>query len=148
MVDPLETFSSLQLETSKLLLLVHSGSRALGQNIYSRTKDRILKSDTSAFQQYLTLHDHALLWARANRDLIAGRFLSKLTGEEVRREELDKVLDIWHNAVTKVEGTENEWLHRKGAAPSREGQVVVIPGSRGALSYLVMPIGDQSSNGA
>jgi len=30
------------------------------------------------------------------------------------------------------------WLHRKGAAPTDLGPIV-IPGSRGALSYLVLP---------
>jgi release factor H-coupled RctB family protein len=30
------------------------------------------------------------------------------------------------------------WIHRKGAASSTEG-AVVIPGSRGAFSYLVVP---------
>jgi release factor H-coupled RctB family protein len=38
------------------------------------------------------------------------------------------------------------WLHRKGAAPSDKGPLV-IPGSRGTLSYLVQPVGDQSGNG-
>jgi release factor H-coupled RctB family protein len=33
------------------------------------------------------------------------------------------------------------WVHRKGAVAA-EGEVVVIPGSRGSLSYLVKPIGD------
>ena len=33
------------------------------------------------------------------------------------------------------------WLHRKGAAPSNKG-LVVIPGSRGARTYLVQPTGD------
>ena len=33
------------------------------------------------------------------------------------------------------------WLHRKGAALSDAGPVV-IPGSRGARSYLVLPVGD------
>ena len=37
------------------------------------------------------------------------------------------------------------WLHRKGAAPSDKGPVV-IPGSRGTLSYLVQPVGEQSAN--
>jgi RNA-splicing ligase RtcB len=34
------------------------------------------------------------------------------------------------------------WLHRKGAAPSDVGPVV-IPGSRGAFSYLVQPCNNE-----
>ncbi|MDP6945812.1 MAG: RtcB family protein, partial [Myxococcota bacterium] len=37
------------------------------------------------------------------------------------------------------------WLHRKGAAPADKGPVV-IPGSRGTLSYLVAPCGDGLAN--
>jgi len=47
-------------------------------------------------------------------------------------------LDVFHNFVTPYEG---QWLHRKGAAPADKGPVV-IPGSRGSLSYLVMPRND------
>lgn len=54
-------------------------------------------------------------------------------------------------AVSSSEGTLNEpyavgqslWLHRKGAAPADAGPVV-IPGSRGHYSYLVMPSKDNS----
>jgi len=52
------------------------------------------------------------------------------------------VLDVCHNSVTaKQHEGHTCWLHRKGAAPSDQGPVV-IPGSRGALSYLVLPLGD------
>ena len=34
------------------------------------------------------------------------------------------------------------WLHRKGAAPTDKG-CVVIPGSRGSYSYLVKPNPDE-----
>ena len=51
------------------------------------------------------------------------------------------VFDLPHNFVERVEsaGGETRWLHRKGANPSTRG-ALVIPGSRGALSYLVMPV--------
>jgi release factor H-coupled RctB family protein len=37
------------------------------------------------------------------------------------------------------------WLHRKGAVAS-DGGFVVIPGSRGSLTYLVKPIGNGESH--
>lgn len=50
-----------------------------------------------------------------------------------------------NNCITSEKRDENPqmagfslWLHRKGAAPSTEGPVV-IPGSRGHMSYLVLP---------
>ena len=39
---------------------------------------------------------------------------------------------------------ETAWLHRKGAAPADQGPVV-IPGSRGSLSYLVRPKPDNKT---
>ena len=42
-------------------------------------------------------------------------------------------------------GDETVWLHRKGAVPA-DACPVVIPGSRGTLSYLVKPVGDGASH--
>ena len=71
--------------------------------------------------------------AVANRVLIAQRFLSALGSEG------ERVFDLSHNTVTPkaIEG-DAYWLHRKGAAPSDQGPLV-IPGSRGTYSYLVQP---------
>ncbi|MEO8132272.1 MAG: RtcB family protein, partial [Bryobacteraceae bacterium] len=49
------------------------------------------------------------------------------------------LIDICHNWVEPVNlDTRLCWLHRKGAAPSTEGPVI-IPGSRGAFTYIVSP---------
>ena len=56
------------------------------------------------------------------------------------------VLDLCHNSLTRVElGGSTGWLHRKGAAPADQG-MVVIPGSRGSFTYLVLPCGSQEDN--
>jgi release factor H-coupled RctB family protein len=58
----------------------------------------------------------------------------------------EPVLDSCHNSVAcRAFGRERLWLHRKGAAPSDRGPIVV-PGSRGTFAYLVQPIGDHSGN--
>ena len=48
---------------------------------------------------------------------------------------------ILTTALTKYEELHREerqgWIHRKGATPSSESPILVIPGSRGSLSYLV-----------
>ena len=57
------------------------------------------------------------------------------------------ISDACHNAIVpKVWNGEPCWLHRKGAAPADEGPLV-IPGSRGSMSYLVEPMGHQAPNG-
>lgn len=136
------TFSSLGLDKEDVVLLVHSGSRGKGEAILRRHTEKYgaqgLKDDTEEAQQYLDEHDRALIWAKANRALIAHRFLSALGSES------ECIIDVNHNTVTHLNES-NHWLHRKGASPADEG-VVMIPGSRGTFSYLVKPIGEQTEN--
>jgi release factor H-coupled RctB family protein len=61
--------------------------------------------------------------------VIATRFFERLGLSGKQR------LDICHNSVTAHDGG---WLHRKGAAPADKG-VIVVPGSRGDLTYIVQP---------
>ena len=138
------TLKSLGFDERMLALLIHSGSRGLGQlllrNHTDRFRDAALNKDSEEGNAYIVKHDNAIAWAIANRELIAYRFLEQL-GSEYRR-----IIDLPHNSVTpvNVDGAEC-FLHRKGAAPSDQG-AIIIPGSRGTLSYLVMPSGDQSQN--
>jgi release factor H-coupled RctB family protein len=137
-------FAALGLEADRLVLLVHSGSRGLGEAILrahvAEWGAKGLADDTEAAAAYLDAHADAVSWASANRALIARRF-SEAIGAETAG-----VLDVCHNSVTRaMVGGCDCWLHRKGAAPGDVGPVV-IPGSRGALSYLVRPVGDQTAN--
>ncbi|RKH20496.1 RNA ligase RtcB family protein [Corallococcus praedator] len=138
-VHDARVFEALGLRAERLLLLVHSGSRGLGEAILRTHVDRHaaggLTAGTAEARAYLERHDGAVTWARANRALVAHRTLEGI-GATGRR-----VLDVCHNSVT-VRHSDGRvgWLHRKGAAPWDEGPVV-IPGSRGALSYLVLPVG-------
>lgn len=72
-------------------------------------------------------------WASVNRELIALRTMERLNTDGVR------IADVCHNFVEQRDFMGRPcWLHRKGAAPSTVGPLV-IPGSRGAHSYLVLP---------
>ncbi len=137
-------FDDFGLDPDCLVLLVHSGSRGIGEAILrahvAEYGARGLHDNTEVAHAYLTEHDQAVQWGAVNRGLIAHRFLSSLRSEGARR------LDVAHNTVTPIcQGGERLWLHRKGATPSDRG-VVMIPGSRGAFSYLVEPVGDQADN--
>lgn len=128
---------ALQLDARQLLLLVHSGSRGLGQCILqqqvSQFGHRGLEQGSPACADYLARHATALHFAEANRELIARRMLARLHADG------EPVLDIHHNLVVPATlSGEAGWLHRKGATPSSAGPVV-IPGSRGDFSYLVAP---------
>ena len=138
-----EAFQALGLNQGQLQLLVHSGSRGLGGFILRQQIDqhghRGLPVDSAACRDYLLAHDQALRFAEVNRQLIAQRIMSKLGTESIR------VLDVHHNllqpaTVHSMQG----WIHRKGATPADQG-AVVIPGSRGDYSYLVLPVASDTS---
>ena len=143
-VEDQEALESLGLSKDRLLLAVHSGSRGLGEQILrSHTSVHGAKGldvNSDAAKSYLVRQDEAMRWAVANRALIANRMLEIIGGEG------ERVLDLCHNSVTRCAfGGSAGWLHRKGAAPSDQGPLL-IPGSRGSHSYLVVPIGDQEEN--
>ena len=137
-------FDSMNLNREQLVLLVHSGSRGLGKSVvfeYTGKKGGVgVDLADEAGQSYLEGHNRSLAWAKANRGLIAERFTSRLGAA------IELVCDAPHNYLERIDWNDKSvWLHRKGAAPSTHG-VIVIPGSRGTLSYLVEPCGDQKSS--
>jgi len=143
-IQDVDVFESLGMKESGLFLLVHSGSRGLGEALLRNHTDRFRDGSLTAGSEeaaiYLARHDNALGWARANRELIALRFLEQLdSGYGI-------IADLSHNSITPLamDGV-RRYLHRKGAAPSDAG-AVIVPGSRGTCSYLVMPEGNQESN--
>jgi len=133
--DP-AAFAALGLSAEWLMLLVHSGSRGLGESIlrgHTRVRGaQPLTVGTAECTEYLADHDRAVRWGVANRALIAHRFAEQLAAQT------EAILDVCHNSVTPTALCGGGFLHRKGAAPADQGPVV-IPGSRGALSYLVVP---------
>lgn len=130
-----QAFEALGLERKRLVLVVHSGSRGLGESILRAHVrdhgDTGLEVGSFEHGRYQKRHDAALAWAIDNRRIIAERFLRAV------RTNGERVLDLSHNAVVPVDGG-RRWLHRKGAAPATDG-CVVIPGSRGARSWIVRP---------
>lgn len=126
-------FAALGLDAECVYLMVHSGSRGLGNAILMRHLDsqavQPLLVGTDRCAAYLRDHDQAVGWAVLNRHVIAQRIFDRLGLDGTR------LLDICHNSVTAHEGG---WLHRKGAAPADKG-VIVVPGSRGDLTYVVQP---------
>jgi len=139
-----QAFRDLGLGRQQLVVLVHSGSRGLGEAILrsyeQEYQDNACDAESFAAAAYLREHDLALRWAKANRTLIARRFVEALGAEA------ELLWDGCHNSITRGESeSEIVWIHRKGAAAA-EGHFGVIPGSCGSLSYLVKPIGDGASH--
>lgn len=135
-----KAFCHLGFEKNRIMLLVHSGSRGYGQTILDESIRRYeaqkgLQAASPSGQEYLQQHDNAVHWASVNRELITYRFLKALGIST----QTTRLVNLCHNSVS-IKECENEvlYIHRKGASPSDAG-AVVIPGSRGSLTYLVMP---------
>lgn len=152
--DP-EALRNMGLDKQSVVLLVHSGSRGLGQRILRQTIDTMVAeggvrglrtqgNDSLKAECYLQQHHYAVQWASANRSLIAKRFFDCL-GVDGQR-----LVDVSHNTVTalsreaardvtgEASSSAQFWVHRKGANPTDQG-TIMIPGSRGSASYLVRP---------
>lgn len=137
-VEAPEVLATTALAPKALQLLVHSGSRGLGQQVLRAHVDAFshagLADGSEAARAYLVQHDAAVRFAELNRTLIAARMFHRL------RCRFEPVLEINHNTVTaaRIDG-EQGWLHRKGATPSDCG-LVMLPGSRDDYSYLIEPV--------
>src|SRR5262249_11799106 len=127
----------------QLVMLVHSGSRGPGESVLRQyvVEHQTSGSDVESFAAvaYLQGHDLGVRWAKVNRKLLAERFAQALGAEATL------LWDGCHHSITprELEG-ETVWVHRKGAVVA-EDEAVMIPGSRGSLSYLVKPLGDGES---
>jgi len=127
-------FEELGLGEHSLYALVHSGSRAYGQIVFDKVAGKYDPSEGLSVedaQVYLEAHDKAIAYAKQSRVEIAMRLLKAIKIES----DVSMVSDTAHNSILK---TKEGWLHRKGATPTDKG-AVIIAGSRGTLSYLVMP---------
>ena len=118
--------AQLGIDADSVLLLVHSGSRQFGKDVFKQTTQKCLQENTSDFDRFMQQHDDAVKWARANRLLIAARIIGRV---------LTPIIDISHNVLIKLD---DRYLHRKGAAPTNQGPII-LPGSRGTSSYILNP---------
>lgn len=115
---------------NSVLLLVHSGSRAFGQTVFSaHALDAANGLSEPKAVAYLAAHNQAVRWASANRKAIAERAAKALRCAALL------ICDVPHNLV---EATPEGWLHRKGAAKADQ-PLVPLAGSRDAPSYLLLP---------
>lgn len=116
-----------------LCLLVHSGSRGLGNAVLEEfLREGLVSLDPASAEAaaYRKSHDRAVRWASLNRQIIAERAARAL------RMESELLVDAPHNLLCDYDGA---ILHRKGAAAADRSPAGLVPvaGSRASLSYLV-----------
>lgn len=142
-------------DDGRLWLMVHSGSRVIGQAIRNHHLERAhavtnrlraldAKSDSGA--EYLHDVSCARCYAEASRRSIAeafNRMLATTLGAHFRWE---TVITTDHNHVSfERHGGRDLWVHRKGAMPARLGQQGALPGSMGTVSFHVEGRGEEAA---
>lgn len=144
----------LGIRPGQIAVMVHSGSRAVGLHIGRYWMDQararwpqthplpesgITPLQGEAASDYLRAMNTAANYASLNRLLLAE--LVRLRLREVFGGELETPLiyDAPHNLVFEENGL---YVHRKGATPAHAEQPVLIPGSMGTPSWLMMGLGN------
>lgn len=142
-------------EDDRLWLMVHSGSRAMGQAIrdfhLARAAGRsgglaFLDAGTDAGAAYLADAAWARRYARASRramvDAVAAIIRELLAGSI----DTPTYFDCDHNHVQpETHGGVLLWVHRKGANAAGAGQPGIIPGSMGTESFHTEGRGNAAS---
>jgi tRNA-splicing ligase RtcB len=152
-------------ENGDVWLVLHSGSRGLGNKIgayftevaqtlndkfFINLPDRnlaYLPVGTQEYNDYLEAVQFAQDFALKNREIMAERVVSAITGhtgQTIRH--AHQVINCHHNYIAKENHFgENVLVTRKGAVRARLGDLGIIPGSMGAATYIVEGLGNPDS---
>lgn len=143
----------LGIRVGQVSFMVHTGSRDVGFYVGQRWMDRaraewpkgVKHPEKSLFglsgplvDEYMAAMRSAAHYADLNRALIA-----EMIRQRIRQVFGDMaapmIADVPHNIVTREDGMN---IHRKGATPALDGELVLIPGSMGDHSYLMSGLGN------
>jgi len=146
------------LKKDQVVIMIHCGSRGLGHQVasdyiklmeekygFENLPDRELINapiKSSLGKDYLSAMNCAANFAFANRQLIT-HWIREVIKDFFPKSKIDVVYDVCHN-IAKIEKhlvdgkTKEVCVHRKGATRSFDGQPVLIPGSMGTSSYVLV----------
>lgn len=120
----------LKLDKKQLYVMVHSGSRNIGNQVFQQFNScEGLKKDSDSFNHYLKLHDEAIAFAKENRVEIAKQLMEYIG----IKFQLDNIVDCMHNGIEEHDGS---YYHHKGSI-SAFHKYAIIAGTRGDYSYIV-----------
>lgn len=151
-------------ENQELWIMLHSGSRGIGNRIgtfyielakkdmarwFVHLPDRNLAyfpEGSEHFDDYM----QAVIWAQdyalENRRQMMRLIVDALRTNLPRFEITQEAINCHHNYVARENHYDrNVWITRKGAIRAREGDLGIIPGSMGARSYIVRGRGNPES---
>ncbi|NLZ63773.1 MAG: RtcB family protein [Lentisphaerae bacterium] len=150
-------------DTGFIWLMIHSGSRNLGQRVEKHYQAKakklneafkaklpnpvlaFLPIETKEGQDYFRDMTFALEYALENRRRMMLVFKETLA-EAVPETEFLREVNIHHNyAALESHFGENLYIHRKGATSAKKDETGIIPGSMGTASYIVRGLGNPES---
>ena len=151
-------------ESSRIWVMLHSGSRGIGNAIGSyfielarkdmerwmiNLPDRDLAyfpEGTDHFDDYSEAVHWAQDYAYANRQAMLDLILAALARHLPAFQVTAEAVNCHHNYVARENHYgENVWITRKGAIRARAGDLGIIPGSMGAKSFIVRGKGNPES---
>jgi len=153
-------------ESDKVWVMLHSGSRGVGNKIGSyfikKAKEEMARyfigdylpdKDLSYLVEHTELFNDycaAVMWAQdyalENRFAMMGEVLNVLHKHFGKFSLEEEVIDCHHNYVARENHYgSNVLITRKGAIRAREGDLGIIPGSMGAKSFIVRGKGNKES---
>lgn len=141
------------LKVGDVVYMIHTGSRDVGfyigatwmdkaKDMYPKDmkhpKSGIYAIEGEMAEEYMHAMHSAAHYATANRALIA-EIVRQRTQAVYGREDNSLITDVPHNIILR-EKIGN--VHRKGATPAYDNQMLLIPGSMGHDSYLMKGLGN------
>ena len=139
-------------QAGRLWVMVHSGSRALGQAVMSHslkesrpatTRLRLLDSSTTAGQSYLSDMQWARAYAAANRFAMLQAVCELLERLLNVKAEWESLIHSDHNHVQREQHFgKTLWVHRKGAQSAAADEAGIVPGSMGTVSFHTLGRGE------
>lgn len=155
-------------ESGNVWLMLHSGSRGLGNRIGSYFIDKAkeacakwhvtttlpdddlayLPEETELFDDYMDALGFAQDYAKLNRKIMMDLTIGVLRKQIDKEFTIigDEAIDCHHNYVSKEHHfNENIWVTRKGAVSARVGQLGIIPSAMGKNSFIVEGLGNADS---
>ena len=148
-------------ERNHLWLVIHSGSRHLGQTLnkhYNSVAKEMnakysscvppsydlafLPTDTQDGQDYMDDMNWCVDYAMENRRAMLNGIRNVL---EFPTKEIETVHTRHNYATMENHYGKNVLVHRKGAVRARKDELVVIPGSMGSRSYIARGLGNKDS---
>ena len=145
-------------EADAVWIVLHSGSRGIGNNIAQIFIERAKAENTEdledsdlarltgeSFDAYVPMMEWAQRYAYTNREFMMDATIDDLQRFAGNFEIIDRI-NCHHNfAAIEEHFGKRVWLTRKGAIKADVGDRGIIPGSMGAATYIVDGLGNPDS---